>query len=64
MNSSKSNKKELIMYLIISAILIILSICNKLFWKLGKMQDDISNNTYFKTDNIIYNVPYEEEWLD
>lgn len=52
------------MYLIISAILIILSICNKLFWKLGKMQDDISNNTYFKTDNIIYNVPYEEEWLD
>lgn len=64
MNSSKSNKKELIMYLIISAILIILSICNKLFWKLGKMQDSISNNTYFKTDNIIYNVPYEEEWLD
>lgn len=64
MNSSKSNKKELIMYLIISIILIILSICNKLFWKLGKMQDNISNNTYFKTDNIIYNVPYEEEWLD
>ena len=64
MNSSKSNKKELIIYLIISVILIILSICNKLFWKLGKMQDSINNNTYFKTDNIIYNVPYEEEWLD
>lgn len=64
MNSSKSNKKELIIYLIISIILIIVSICNKLFWKLGKMQDNISNNTYFKTDNIIYNVPYEEEWLD
>lgn len=62
MKPNKSDKKELIMYLIIVIALLMLSICNKLFWKLGANQSN--NNTYFITDNIIYNVPYEEEWLD
>lgn len=64
MKSNKSDKKELVMYLIIFIALLILSICNKLFWKLGANQSNNNNNTYFITDNIIYNVPYEEEWLD
>lgn len=64
MNSNKSNKKELVMYLIIFIILVILSVCNRLFWKLGKVENNISTNIYFITDNIIYDVPYEEEWLD
>lgn len=65
MNQNKSNKKELIIYLVIMLVLIILSLCNNLIWKLGKQQDNIENNvTYFESDNIIYNVPFEEKWLE
>lgn len=67
MNKENSHKKELLIYLIIVIVLIILSVCNNLFWKLGKQQDtyNIENNvTYFESDNIIYNVPYYEQWLD
>lgn len=69
MGQEKSNKKELLMYLIIVLILVILAVCNNRFWKLGKKQhtDKINNDnniTYFESGNKIYNVPYEEEWLD
>lgn len=68
MGQEKANKKELLMYLIIILILIILVVCNNRFWKLGKKENtnkiDNNINTYFESGNKIYNVPYEEEWLD
>ena len=60
----KEQKNELVFYLII------IIICNNLFWNFGKHEsneyiEEIENNTtYLETNNIIYNVPYEEEWLD
>lgn len=63
----QNNKKELIAYLIILLVLVMLSVCNNIFWKFGKQEnsDNIQNNiTYFKSNNVIYNVPYEEQWLD
>lgn len=59
--------KELLLYGGILAILISIIVCNNLIWKLGKQQNtyNFENNiTYFESDNIIYNVLYEEEWLD
>lgn len=65
---NKNNKKELIYYLVILLVLIIMAICNNLFWKIGKQEKEntfFQNNiTYLETGNIVYNVPFEEEWLD
>lgn len=68
----KENKKvkELIFYAIITVVLVGISILNNIYWKLGK-EDTIKENTdnniqtqLLEVNNITYNVPYEEEWLD
>ena len=69
METNKELKKELYFYAGILAFLIVIIICNNLFWKIGKGQEDINtltqkNITYFKSGNVIYNIPFEEEWLD
>ena len=67
----KTNKniKELICYVIIVIILLILSFLNNKYWKLGKKEKVQNNPINYKQDllqvnNITYNVPYEEMWLD
>lgn len=68
----KENKKvkELIFYAIITVVLVGISILNNTYWKLGK-EDNIEEKTdnnmqtqLLEVNNITYNVPYEEEWLD
>ncbi len=60
------NKKEMLCYLAICVVLIIIVILNNVFWKLGKETNNkIENNTdYLESNNVIYNVPYEEKVLD
>ena len=60
------NKKEMLCYLAICVVLIIIVILNNVFWKLGKETNNkIENNTdYSESNNVIYNVPYEEKVLD
>lgn len=64
----KSLKKELIFYLIIVVILIAISIFNNAFWKIGKEESKTINNTLdsqqLEINNITYNIPFEEKWLD
>ena len=64
----KSLKKEVIFYSIIVVILIVVSILNNVFWKIGKeeKQPDIPSQEVqqLEVNNITYNVPFEEEWLD
>ena len=61
------NKKELIFYVIIIVILLIISILNNKYWKLGKtnrIEDNNQDIQLLEINNITYNVPYEEQWLD
>ena len=60
------NKKEMLCYLAICVVLIIIVILNNVFWKLGKeTSNKIENNIdYLESNNVIYNVPYEEKVLD
>lgn len=65
------NKKELIFYAFLVAILVAISILNNTYWKLGKeekvqVQESKSYNEQqlLEVNNITYNVPYEERWLD
>ena len=58
------NIKKLILYIIIVIILVALSICNNLFWKIGKQEQKTNEVTNLKLGNVIYNVPFEEKWLD
>jgi hypothetical protein len=64
----KDDKKELIFYSIIVVILVVISILNNAFWKIGKEQNEPINNVQetqqLEVNNITYNVPFEEEWLD
>lgn len=66
----KSLKKEVIFYSIIVVILITISILNNVFWKIGKEdkeQGNIVTNQeiqQLEVNNITYNVPFEEKWLD
>ena len=63
----KSLKKEVIFYLIIVAILISISILNNAFWKIGKKEEQtnkIVEEQKLEVNNITYNVPFEEKWLD
>lgn len=64
----ETNRKDIFFYLIICFILIGLSVCNNIFWKLGKQVIDNAsgenNNTYLESNNIIYDVSFDEEWLD
>lgn len=59
------DKKEMFCYLAIFIILLIIVVLNNVFWKLGKNTGDTTNNTeYLKSNNVIYNAPYEERVLD
>ena len=64
----KDNKREVIFYSIIVIILLTISILNNVFWKIGKEEKEITTNTQetqqLEVNNITYNVPFEEEWLD
>lgn len=64
----KSLKKEVIFYSIIVVILVVVSILNNVFWKIGKEEKEPITNTQetqqLEVNNITYNVPFEEEWLD
>lgn len=59
-----NNVKELILYIIIVIILLTLSILNNVFWKIGKEEQKYNEITKLKSGNVIYNVPFEEQWLD
>lgn len=66
---NNKNKKELIFYAFLVVILIAISILNNAFWKIGKEEKVQENNSYneqqlLEINNITYNVPYEERWLD
>lgn len=56
--------KELILYIIIVIILVALSILNNVFWKIGKEEQKYNEITNLKSGNVIYNVPFKEQWLD
>ncbi len=59
------DKKEMFCYLTIFVILLIIVVLNNVFWKLGKNTENITNNTeYLESNNVTYNVPYEEMVLD
>ncbi len=59
------DKKEMFCYLTIFVILLIIVVLNDVFWKLGKNTENITNNTeYLESNNVTYNVPYEERVLD
>ena len=61
----KEHKKEVIFYSIIVAILIVISILNNAFFKFGKEKEQINKNIQkLEINNITYNVPFEEKWLD
>ena len=60
-----TSKKEILIYLTLVIVLIIVSILNNKIWKLGKNnKSEIKNITYLNSDNVVYNVPYNEKWLD
>ena len=58
----KEQKAEFIIYVSILVFLILIVFFNNKFWKLGK--EKTNNTVYLESNNIIYNVPYEEEWLE
>lgn len=62
----KTLKKEVILYSIIVVILVVISILNHNFWKLGIEEEKKEENQVrqLQVDNVTYNVPYEEQWLD
>ena len=65
----KEGIKEIIFYGIILIIILLFVILNNVFWKVGKEENIKQNNSiketqYLEVDNITYNVPFEEKWLD
>lgn len=66
----KNNKniKELIFYAIIVVILLTISILNNIYWKMGKTEKENTTDNkevqLLEINNITYNVPYDEQWLD
>ena len=59
------NNQEIITYTIILLILIILVVCNNVFWKLGKNTENTTNKIeYLESNNVTYSVPYDEMVLD
>lgn len=65
----RNSIKELIFYIIILVIIIAFLVCNNLFWKLGKSNsaqniNEKDEKTQLIVNNITYNVPFEEKWLD
>lgn len=57
------NKKEMFCYLVIFILLATISVLNNVFWKLGKIKQD-NKIVFLESNNVIYNVPYEEKVLD
>ena len=65
MKDKLKKNKELICYLVLVLFLIIIVICNNVFWKLGKQTESTENQIdYLESNNIIYNVPYKAMVLD
>lgn len=65
MKDKLKNNKELICYFVLLIFLIIIVICNNVFWKLGKETESTENKIdYLESNNIIYDVPYDERVLD
>lgn len=65
MKEKFKNNKELIFYSVLLIFFIIIVVCNNLFWKLGKEKESTENNIdYLESNNVIYDVPYEERALD
>lgn len=65
MKDKLEKNKELICYLVLMLFLIILVICNNVFWRLGKETESTENQIdYLESNNIIYNVPYKAMVLD
>ena len=64
----KEEIKEIMFYGIILVIIVLFVILNNVFWKLGKEGKNqnitINKTQYLEIDNITYNVPFEEKWLD
>lgn len=64
----KDSKKEVIFYSIIVVILITISVLNNVFWKIGEEEKESIIKTQetqqLEVNNITYNVPFEEKWLD
>lgn len=60
------NKKEMFCYLAVFLVLVIIVILNNIFWKLGKEDNNKTNNNivYLESNNVIYDVPYEDKALD
>lgn len=60
------NKKELLCYLAIFILLVIVVVLNNIFWKLGKQDNNKTDNNivYLESNNVIYDVPYNERVLD
>lgn len=60
------NKKEMFCYLAVFIALVIIVILNNVFWKLGKEDNNKTDNNivYLESNNVIYDVPYEEKALD
>lgn len=61
----EKNKKEMFCYLGVFIILMIIVILNNIFWKLGKEDNNKTDNiVYLESNNVIYDVPYNEMVLD
>ncbi len=60
----EKNKKELLCYLVIFIGLMILVLLNNMFWKIGKQSNTTNNIVYLESNNVIYDVLYEEKALD
>lgn len=63
----KGSKKEIVFYSLILVILIVIVVLNNVFFKIGKESEEIQDKQeveQLEIDNITYNVPFEEKWLD
>ena len=60
----EKNKKELLCYVVIFIGLMILVLLNNMFWKIGKQSNTTNNIVYLESNNVIYDVLYEEKALD
>lgn len=64
MNKKIEDKKELVYYVLILIVIVIIVIFNNTFWEFGKSEVENNNIEFLKSGNIIYNVPFEEQWFD
>jgi len=63
----KGSKKEIVFYSLILVLLIVIVVLNNVFWKIGKDTEEIQDKQeiqQLEIDNITYNVPFDEKWLD